>query len=172
VDRGYVKLDEEEAWLVVENLPDRSIPSLRAGITVTPIGPSEAGSFAEVFMAAFGMPVDFAPVLARLLQSSLRASNAHHYLAVNEGEPIGTCSLLRHERFGVLGSAGVLPGHRRSGAATNLTVKALTDARERGVDTVILQTTADAPLERLLRISGFTRAFTRSCYVLSNDFSD
>jgi hypothetical protein len=50
-------------------------------------------------------------------------------------------------------------------------IQALSDAREQGLETIVLQTTAGTSLERLLRISGFARAFTRSCYVLSDDSS-
>ena len=83
----------------------------------------------------------------------------------------GTCSLVSHGSLGILGSVAVVRDHRRSGAATNLVVHALTEALERGVDTVMLQTVADTPLERLLRISGFRTVFTRSCYILEDDIS-
>jgi hypothetical protein len=57
-----------------------------------------------------------------------------------------------------------VPEHRGAGAATTLAVRAATDALALGVDTLMLQTTAGTWLERFLRISGFSRAFTRSCY--------
>jgi N-acetylglutamate synthase-like GNAT family acetyltransferase len=74
--------------------------------------------------------------------------------------------LLRCGDVAILGSAGVMPAYRRSGAITSLTVRAIVEARERGVETVILQTEAGAPLERLLRISGFKKVFARACYTL------
>jgi GNAT superfamily N-acetyltransferase len=167
---GFDKLAEEEAWLALEDLPDLSIPSPHPKIAVKRVTEDEVASFATVFTTAFGMPADFAPAMAQLLKPSVGLPNVDHYLAASGDEPIGTCSLLRYKTFGVLGSVGVVQGHRRSGAATNLVIRAVGDAREQGVETIMLQTTAGTPLERLLRISGFTMAFTRSCYVLSNDF--
>jgi hypothetical protein len=171
LDRGFRKLEEEEAWLVLENLPEFNIPPLLPGVPVKHVSEDEVIPFAEVFTTAFDLPPNFAPAMAQLLKPSVALPNVDHYLAVSGGQPIGTCSLLRYETFGVLGSAGVVPSQRRGGAATNLVIQALRDAREQGLETIVLQTTAGTSLERLLRISGFARAFTRSCYLLSNDSS-
>ena len=165
---GFQKLEEEEAWLILEDLPHFSIPSSLPGVAVKRVTQDEVTQFARVFTTAFNLPPDFAPAMARLLGPSVGLPNASHYLAVQGGQPIGTCSLLRYETFGVLGSAGVLPDQRRSGAATNLVIQALRNAREKGLETIFLQTAAGTPLERFLCISGFTRSFTRSCYVLSD----
>jgi ribosomal protein S18 acetylase RimI-like enzyme len=135
---------------------------------VTLITKSEAIVFTKVFMAAFNMPSSLASVMARLMEPSIGLPEVRHYLALDEDQPIGACSLLCHGSFAVLGSAGVVPERRGRGAATTLAVRALTDARERGVHTVMLQTAADTWLERFLRISGFRRAFTRSCYLLED----
>ena len=78
-------------------------------------------------------------------------------------------SLLRYEHWGVFGSGGVAPAHRRSGAATNLVIEVIAEAQKHGVDTLMGQTTAGTSLERLLRIIGFERAFTRTCYTLPNE---
>lgn len=169
LERGFDKQPEEETWMVLENLLDFDLPSPYPDITVRTVKKNAIILFARVFMAAFSMPDEFAPLMAQLMRPSAELPNVHHYLAFDEGQPIGTCSLLRHERFGVLGSAGVVDEHRGHGAATNLAIRALADAREKGTDTVMLQTTADTWLERFLRISGFKRAFTRSCYVLNDD---
>ncbi len=172
LERTFERQPEEEVWMVLEGLSDFEIPSPYPGITVRPIEKNEAILFAEVFMAAFNMPKEFAPLMAQLMRPSVALPSVCHYLAFDEGQPIATCSLLRHESFGVLGSAGVVPKHRGHGAATSLAVRAAIDAREQGVDTLMLQTAADTWLERFLRISGFRRAFTRSCYILNDDASD
>jgi hypothetical protein len=169
LERGFNKQEEQETWMAVEGLSRVDIPSPYPGIAVRSIARSEAIAFAEVFMAAFGMPTDFAPLMAGLLEPSVGLPGVYHYLAWNKGQAIGTCSLLCYESFGILGSAGIVSEHRRSGAATNMVVRAAIDARDLGVDTLMLQTTADTPLERLLRISGFKRAFSRTCYVLSDE---
>jgi hypothetical protein len=47
-----------------------------------------------------------------------------------------------------------------------LTVAAAQQAQEDGVDTLVLQTSAGFLLERLLRIYGFKKVFTRTSYTL------
>ncbi len=170
LETGFNKQPEEEAWMILENLFDFDIPSPYPGISVKLITQSEAIVFSRVFMAAFDMPSDFAPIMAQLLKPTVGLPRVRHYLAFKKEQPIGTCSLLCYKSFGILGSTGVASEHRGSGAATNLAIRTLTDAREMGVDTVMLQTAADTWLERFLRISGFRRAFTRSCYILDDDF--
>lgn len=162
--QGFVKQKAEEAWIALEHLLDFEIPAPFPNIVVRPITKNETLTFAEIFMTAFDMPVDFAPYMAQLLEPSLDLPDIHHYLALVDGQPAGIMSLMRYEKFGVFGSGGVLPAYRKSGAATNLTIKAATDARERGVDTLMGQTKAGTPLERLLHISGFKKVFNRTCY--------
>jgi len=164
--RGFVKQEEEEAWMVLERLADYELPSPSPKVTVRRIAKDETMTVAEIFMAAFGMPVDFAPYMAQLLEPSVDVPGVYHYVALVDEQPVGTCSLLCYEAFGILGSAGVLPTRRGKGAATSLAIEAATEARRQGVDTLILQTTAGTRLERLLRISGFKRAFTRTCFTL------
>ena len=164
---GFTRQEETESWMVFENLLAFEPPEVFSAVEVKPVGLGEAQAFARVFMEAFGMPVDFAPLMAQVIEPSLSLPGVHHYLSTYQREPIGTCSVVCHEGFGILGSAGVLPTHRRRGAATSLVTRAITKAQEHGVDTLMLQTTSGTPLERLLSISGFRRVFTRSCYVLS-----
>jgi len=167
LERGFVQQEEEEAWLAFDGLLSFELPPLPSKASIRRITPDEIPVFAEVFVRAFGMPADLAPYMAQVMQPSAGLPGIYHYLATVDGRPVGTCSLACYERFGILGSAGVLPAFRKRGAATGLVIRAMTEAQQQGVDTVILQTTADRPLERLLRISGFSRAFTRSCYVLT-----
>lgn len=169
LNKGFHRLEEEEAWLTLRDLPNFRIPSLLPGVAVNPVTKNEVVLFAQVFTTAFGLPPDFAPAMAELLEPSVGLPNVSHYLASRGGQTIGTCSLLRYETFGVLGSTGVIQAQRRSGAATNLVIQALRDAREQGLETIILQTAAGTPLERFLRVSGFTTTFTRTCYVLCDD---
>lgn len=170
-ERGFREQTEEEAWLVAGDLPHFALPAPQPGIAVERITRREILTFAEVFMAAFEYPIDWAPFLAELLEPSMELTNTRHYLAFVDGQPVGTLSLLYHEGFGVLGSAGVLRAYREQGAATNMGVRAICDARESGVKTAMLQTKPDAWLERYLRHAGFHRMFTRSCFVLDYDLS-
>ena len=54
--------------------------------------------------------------------------------------------------------------HRGSSLIFNLAVNVLSQARDEGVDTVILQTTLGPIFERFLRICGFKLAFKRTGY--------
>jgi hypothetical protein len=165
-DQGLVRQETLEAWMVLDHLQDVEVPPLSPEVAVRQIASEEALTFAQVFMAAFDMPVDFAPYMAQSLAPSIGLPGVYHTIALLGGQPVGTFSLLCYERFGIIGSAGVLPAHRRRGAAHNLAIQAAVQARVRGIDTLIAQTAAGTSLERLLRISGFQRAFTRTCYTL------
>ncbi|MBN1936566.1 MAG: GNAT family N-acetyltransferase [Anaerolineae bacterium] len=164
--RGFARQEGAEAWMVVDDIWAAQIPKPSPRIEVREIEPEEALTVAQVFMTAFDMSLDFAPAMAQLLAPSVGLPGAHHYLAFLNDEPVGTCSLICHQTFGVLGSAGVIPSRRGGSAATNLAVRAVFDARQEGVRTLMLQTAAGTLLERFLRIYGFKTAFTRTGYTL------
>jgi len=165
VKRGFVKQEEQEAWMAMD-LKSVKLPSPSSKIQVRQIAQEEALTFTEVFMSSFEMPTDLALAMAQLLKPSINLPGVHHYIAFSEEQPVGTCSLIQYQEIGILGSAGVLPKYRRSGAATNLTIKAITESQQHGIDTLILQTAAGTLLERLLRISNFRKVFTRISYTL------
>lgn len=164
--RGFIRQETEEAWLILNPLPELDLPSA-AGITIQRINSTEALTFAGIFMTAFGLPLDFAPAMAQLLAPSLQVPGVYHYLARRSEEPIAICSLICYQNVGIVGSTGVIPAYRGSRASSMLMVKIIQQARQQGVETLLLQTTAGAPLERYLRINGFKRAFTRIGYTLS-----
>ena len=165
-ERGFLRQKKEEAWMVLENLQGFTIPQPSPKVQVRQIAKDEALTVAQIFVTAFDMPIDLAPGMAQLLTPSIGLPGVHHYIALVDDRPVGTCSLLCHETYGVLGSAGVVRACRGTRVAASLASKAGTDARESGVTTLMLQTAAGSGLERLLRISGFRRAFTRICYTL------
>lgn len=165
--KGFVQQGNPEAWMVLEDLPHVELPPPSPQIVVRHIAPQEALTAAEIFMSAFGMPAEFAPAMAQLLEPSVGQPGIYHYLALVDDKPVGTCSLLCQSKFAILGSAGVIPDRRGGRAATNLTAQAIRDALAHGVQTLMLQTAAGTRLERLLRINGFKAAFTRTGYLLA-----
>lgn len=167
--RGFIPQREKEAWLVLDDLPEFDLPARTSGVEVRQITEEEASTFAKVFLTAFEMPTDFATAMAQLMRPSIGQPGVYHYIAWRDERAVGVCSLLCYENFGVWGSVGLVPGYRRRGAATNLGVEVIARALEEGVDTLMLQTVAGAPLERLLRISGFKRAFVRTGYTRPNE---
>ncbi|MBN1584562.1 MAG: GNAT family N-acetyltransferase [Anaerolineae bacterium] len=164
--RGFVRQKEQEAWMVLENLAAVTLPAMSPRVDVRSIAPDDALTMANVFMAAFDMPVEYAPYMAQLLAPSIGLPGIVHYLAFVGGQAVGTCSLMCHRNYGVLGSMGIVPSRRGKRIATSLAIKACLDAIDRGVDTLMLQTAADTMLERLLRINGFIRVFARTSYSL------
>jgi hypothetical protein len=167
LQQGFTRQEGEEAWLTLNDLPHLEIPAAASTIAVRCIDPTEALTFSNIFMTAFDLPLEFAPAMAQLLTPSLNLPGVYHYLALCEEQPVGICSLICYQKVGILGSAGVIPQQRGSKAIFNLIVQAMRQAQQQGVETLLLQTAAGTPLERLLRISGFKRAFTRIGYTLS-----
>ena len=167
MSRGFAKQEEEEAWLVFDDLSHFKIPAMNFPVVVRQITKDEVSLFATVFMAAFEMPAEFAPFMAQFMEPWAELPSVHHYVGFINEEAVGTTTLICHEDFGILGSGGVVPAHRRSGAANTMVARAFADAQNQGVDTLVLQTKAGTLLERTLRLYGFRRAFTRVCYTLS-----
>jgi GNAT superfamily N-acetyltransferase len=165
--RGFVRREAVEAWMVLEGLSDFEIPPPSPGVAVRQVTGDEVGTFAEIFMTVFGLALDFAPHVARMLEPAVGLPGFYHYIALVGGRPVGTGLWRRYERFGILGGTGVVPAYRGRGVATSLAIRAATEARGQGVDTLMLQTDADTWLERLLSMSGFKRIFTRTGYTLT-----
>jgi len=165
-NKGFVQHPNLEAWMIFPDLLDFKIPAAAPQVITRRIGKNEALIFARIFLTAFDMPVDFAPQMAELLTPSVGLPGVYHYLAWRGDEPIGTVSLICYRDVAIIGGAGVVPAHRRGKAISNLTIQAARDAQKEGAKTVILQTAANTLLERLLRISGFKRVFTRTSYTL------
>ncbi|MFQ5576328.1 MAG: GNAT family N-acetyltransferase [Anaerolineae bacterium] len=163
--QGFVR-QAEEAWLVLPNLPALELPPPAPRFSVKPIERAEAETFARVFASAFQMPSDLAPLITQLLLPTLGLPGVYHYLAWEGDRPVGTLSLVCYQNVGIIGSAGVTAARRGSRVASNLMLRAARDARRQGVDRLVLQTAANSKLERLLRISGFRRAFVRTGYTL------
>jgi hypothetical protein len=164
--RGFVLQPELEAWMAVGELQSVHVPAPARGIPVRTIAREEAGTFVDIFLKAFEMDAEFAPALVELVSPSIGLDNARHFMAFSGDTPVGTMSLLVHETFAVLGSAGVIHSRDSRGAATNMVIACALEARAQGCETLMLQTTAGTMLERLLRIWKFRRVFTRSCYML------
>jgi len=165
--RGFVKQEPDESWLMYEHLQSAEMRRLDPRIEVRQIGKSEVGQFAEVMACAYEMPPEWVPMLVTSLEPSVGQPDIYHYLAFIDQEPLATLSLMCQKDYAIIGSAGVVPQHRGSGIMFNLTAHVLLgQARQKGVDTVILQTVLGPIFERFLRICGFKLAFRRTGYLL------
>lgn len=164
--RGFVKNEAEEAWLIWPNLGQTVVPPLEPTIKVKAISRADVPLFIETMMLAFEMPAEFAPFLVQLTEPSVGLPGIYHYLALVDDQPVGTCSLICYEGYGIIGGAGVIPAYRGSRAARGMTICVGREAQTQQIETLLLQTASAAPLERFLRIAGFKKIFTRTSYTL------
>jgi hypothetical protein len=167
LQRGFVKQEPDESWLVFEHLQAARAPKMDPKIVVRQVEGSEIGLFAEVMTAAYEMPPEWVSPLVKVLEPSVGQPNFRHYLAFINRQPLATITVMRHNNFAILGSAGVIPEHRGSSLIFNLAANVLLQARDEGADTVLLQTTLGPTFERFLRIIGFKLAFKRTGYMLA-----
>jgi hypothetical protein len=167
LQHGFVKQTPDESWMVLEHLQTFRIPKADPKISIRQVDASEAGLFAEVMAAAYEMPAEWAPQLAKALEPSMNQPNFHYYLALMDQQPMATMTLRQYKEYAIVGAAGVLPQHRGSTLIFSLASNVLMQARKEGVDTVFLQTTLGPLFERFLRICGFKLAFKRTGYMLA-----
>jgi len=166
VAQGFVRQKEREAWMVLEQGDDlvRSAPSAR--VEVHSIDKSEAITFAEVFLKAFGMPGEYAMPMAEVLMPSIGLSGMFHYVATFDGQPLGVCTLICHEELAIFGSVGIIPSLRGLKVLSGLVAHAYADGYAWGCKRALIQTAAGGLLERFARITGLQTYFTRTCYTL------
>jgi len=164
--RGFARQDPPEAWMVMENLQTIKRPRVDPKITVRRVEAADVPLFAEVMAAAFEMPAEWVPVLINVVAPSVGINGFTHYLAWIGERPLATLTMMRHQDYVVIGSAGVLPEYRGSSTIFSLAVKVVSQAQDEGVNTVLLQTTLGPVFERFLRICGFKPAFWRVGYSL------
>ena len=168
IKHGFVKQEPDESWLMYEHLQTAKIVKWDPKIEVRQIGKSEVSQFAQVMAAAYEMPAEWIPMLITSVEPSIGQPDIYHFLAFVNQEPLATLSLMCQKDYAIIGSAGIVPQHRGSSIMFNLTANVLFgQARQKGVDTVILQTTLGPIFERFLRICGFKLAFRRTGYLLA-----
>lgn len=164
---GFTKQEEEEeTWMILEALENYEIPAPAKNVVVTKVRKRDILTFSRIFVTAFDMPGYFAPFLALLMRPSIELPGYHHYLASVDGKPLGVCSMIYYESFSVLGSVGVVPTRQGGRIAASLLIESGKEARQAGINTIMLQTASKSRIVRRMQFAGFKVAFTRPCYVL------
>jgi hypothetical protein len=164
--RGFIKQEPDECWLMMEHLQTIKTPKTDPRIAVKLVEKEDLGIFVETMIAAYEMMPEWAPMLEKMLEPSIGLPNINNYLAFIDGKPVATVTTMHHKEYVVVGSGGVLPQHRGSSLLFNLAVVALSQARDKGADTILAQTTVGPKFERFLRICGLKQAFKRQGYIL------
>jgi hypothetical protein len=164
--RGFVRQEPDECWIVMEHIQTARAPRTDPKVMVKQVTREDVGLFAETMVTAYEMGCDWAPMLAKVLEPSIDQPNITHYLALIDQKPVATMTTMHYKDYVVVGSGGIVPEHRGTSLLYNLGVKVLTQARDKGADTVLGQTTVGPLFERFLRIYGFKQAFKRQGYLL------
>ena len=137
-----------------------------AGLTVERVGDAGvAREYAGVMRTGFEMPGFVDDAILRILTSLGFAEEDPfvHYVGRLDGEVLATASLALAAGVAGIFNVATLPGARRRGIGTALTLAALRDARERGCRISILQSSEIA--QGVYRRLGFEQYSAYSVYV-------
>ncbi len=141
-------------------------PAISTDLRIECIGPDSAAAFADVGLAAFGMPADLGPWGASLVGRP----NWRNYIAFSGDKPAAIASLRVQDGIGWLGNGATLPEYRRRGAQGALMARRIRDGIGMGCQWFVTETdeeTADDPnpsYHNMLR-TGFILADVRTNYV-------
>ena len=164
---GFVRLETDEAWMVLEKLQEFKVPKVNKNVSVKRVeNKADVETFAEIMTAAYGMPSEWTHYLAQMLEPTIQVPGFAHYLSFIKGVPVATMTLMRHKQYATLGSAGVLPEYRGTRTVFNLAAGVIAEAKRDDVETLVIQTSLGPKFERYLRIVGFKLAFRRAEYKL------
>lgn len=137
-------------------------------LRVERIGPEHAADYAQVVLAAFGMP----PFLAPWLINLVARPNWHHFMAFDGNKAVAASSLFVRQNIGWLGIGGTMPTHRRKGGQGALMAHRIQHAAALGCEWVITETGEDTPAQpnpsfhNMLR-TGFQLAYLRANWALA-----
>lgn len=164
--RGFVRQEPDECWIVMEHIKSAKAPRTNPKVVVKQVMKADVEVFAETMVAAFEMTSDWVPMLVTALEPSIDQPNISHYIAFLDQKPVATMTTMHYQDYVILGSGGIIPQHRGTSLLFNFGVNVLVQARDKGADTVLGQTTVGPLFERFLRIYGFKQAFKRQGYFL------
>jgi hypothetical protein len=162
---GFAQDGDTEYWLTLKDPLYAEALHGFGPVTIHEIGRDGVPDFCQVMVKAYEMPEGTAPLLDHAFGYITGLPGVHNYVAYVNGEPVGCASLFSYLGYGALGSVGVLPGARHLGAAFALAARGYQDWKKDGNKALVLQTMLPK-LERLLRIGGCRRVFTRTYYTL------
>lgn len=161
--RGFRKSDPEY-WLGVNLEESQTFPSDQPDVTVRKVRDSEdLLTFCRIFLAGFGMPVDFAAVMAEMMEPVVGMDGVFYYIAEVDGEDIGTNSLYLEGDYGIIGSSTILPDKRGGTAIVQLFLETYKDGLANDLKLMMTQTVRPK-VHRMLTRFGFQELFSREIY--------
>ena len=141
-------------------------PAISTDLRVEEIGQGQAGAFADVVLAAFGMP----PALRPLVKGTVGRPGWRHYLAFAGDRPASAAAMYMSGDVGWLGFGSTLKKYRRRGGQGALLARRIEAGRALGCKWFVTETGEDTPEDpnpsyhNMLR-TGFQLAYLRRNYV-------
>ena len=132
------RLTKRGNWAKVYRIPDGGV-SIDTNLRVERIDRQQAGVFAQVAAASFGMP----PFVTPWLEGMVGRAGWSHYLAYEGDMPMACGALFIRNKVGWLGIGGTLPAYRQRGAQGALMAQRIRDAAALGCNWVIRETGED-----------------------------
>jgi GNAT superfamily N-acetyltransferase len=154
--RGLVE-DARETSMIFS--PRRAAVRVNSAIDVRRAAPDDASVFATVQAQVHAPKEKWARgfLLGAALANILEEAHAF-YIAWAGGEPIGTALTVREEGVAGIYSVATLKAHRRTGVASTLIARAISDARASGAEIICLECAAGGDAMRLYAAMGFEPA--------------
>jgi GNAT superfamily N-acetyltransferase len=135
-------LQESMPWMARPLDEPFLAPRAISGLAVRRVRSSgDQAAWLEVMRSGFGLPESIARGLDRLSAAAGTDGIWLRYVAFLDGEPVGSAGLNRVGAIPGLYNVATVPGARRRGVATAVTLAALGDAKAGGAATAVLGTT-------------------------------
>jgi MOSC domain-containing protein YiiM/GNAT superfamily N-acetyltransferase len=136
------------------------------GLTIREIGPGESATWAEAFVAGFGLEDPLATAWRRLAPELARSRGQHQFLAEIEGRVVGAAASFVRRRVAWLGGGTVLPEARGRGIQRALIAERIARATDAGARWAMATADADTISAGNLEAMGLPRIWTRTSWRL------
>jgi hypothetical protein len=144
---------------------DERLPEAPAGVAVAETADLEG--WGRLLVEAYEVPAPWGDEI-RAAWTSL-SGEARYYLALLDGQAVGTGLTWRQGPIAGLYAGAVLPACRRRGAERASLIRRMADAREGGAQVATLQTEAGSPVVHLCcHHLGFMQAYERTLWLPSS----
>jgi GNAT superfamily N-acetyltransferase len=144
--------------MIYDRPPDT--PGVERMVQVRVIDRGEYDIWADVMCRSF----EFAAEMGEVGRLALDSPDARCYLALVDGEPVGTTLLFSQSGMGYIDLVGTLPAHRRKSVASTLVMRAVKDSQALGNRWTSLESEAGGEIEGMYENLGFRSVYHRQRY--------